>query len=52
MIPLQDTPAVKHTYSAAIITRPQIAVFMSGNNTNKAYTMIGDYGLNEEHLLS
>lgn len=31
MIPLQDTPAVKQTYTATIITRPEITVFMSGN---------------------
>jgi leukotriene-A4 hydrolase len=31
MIPLQDTPAVKHTYSATVISLPEIKVFMSGN---------------------
>jgi leukotriene-A4 hydrolase len=44
LIPLQDTPAVKHTYSANILTRPEIAVFMSGNQTTlNQFSLMQDY---------
>ncbi|CAK74683.1 unnamed protein product (macronuclear) [Paramecium tetraurelia] len=48
MIPLQDTPSIKFTYSATVITQsPLINVFMSGNRLQtQKFELMGNYEMN------
>ncbi|HVI58591.1 MAG TPA: M1 family metallopeptidase [Luteimonas sp.] len=41
-VPLQDTPSVRYTYSAHVVSRPDVMVLMSADNDPKA-ARDGDY---------
>jgi len=41
-VPLQDTPSVRFTYSAHVVSRPDVMVLMSADNDSKA-SRDGDY---------
>ncbi|MFT4197491.1 MAG: M1 family metallopeptidase [Pseudoxanthomonas sp.] len=47
-VPLQDTPGVRFTYSAHIVSRPDVMVLMSANSDPKAQRT-GDYRFRMEH---
>ncbi len=47
-VPLQDTPSVRFTYSAHIVSRPDVMVLMSANS-DPAAKRSGDYMFRMEH---
>lgn len=47
-VPLQDTPSVRFTYSAHIVSRPDVMVLMSANS-DPAAKRSGDYRFRMEH---
>ncbi|HBK46345.1 MAG TPA: aminopeptidase [Xanthomonadaceae bacterium] len=47
-VPLQDTPSVRFTYSAHVVSRPDVMVLMSANSDPQA-ERDGDYSFSMEH---